>query len=249
MSGHSRWSTIKRKKGAADARRGKIFSKLIKEITVAAKLGGGDPGGNSRLRTAMQAAKAANMPLENVNRAIAKGTGELEGESYEELTYEAYGPGGVALLIRALTDNRKRTGAEIRHLFSRHGGSLAEPNSVAWMFEMKGYLLVPEKGIDEEKLISVVLEAGAEDMAPADGQFEVRTPPEVLENVRAALEKNRVPVESSEITMIPKTTVKLEGKTAEQMLRLMESLEDHDDVQNVYANFDISEEQMAKVSA
>lgn len=249
MSGHSKWSTIKRKKGVLDAKRGKIFTKLIKEITVAAKMGGGDPGGNPRLRTAIDAAKAANMPQDNIKRAIAKGTGGMEGVTYEEITYEGYGPGGVALLIRVLTDNRNRTGSEIRHIFSRNGGNLAEPNSVAWMFEMKGQFLVPGKPSDEEKLMSVVLDAGADDMQPADGQFEVLTSPEAFEAVKQALEKSNIQPDSAELTMLPKTTIKLEGKAADQMLRLMEALEDHDDVQNVYANFDISEEQMASASA
>ena len=249
MSGHSKWSTIKRKKGALDAKRGKIFTKVIKEITVAAKMGGGDPGGNPRLRAAIDAAKAANMPQDNIKRAIAKGTGDLEGVTYEEVTYEGYGPGGVALLIRLLTDNRNRTGSEIRHIFSRNGGNLAEPNAVAWLFEMKGQFLIPGKPSDEEKLMAVVLDAGAEDMQPSDGQFEVLTTPDAFEAVKQALAKNKIQAESAELTMLPKTTVKLEGKAADQMLRLMEALEDHDDVQNVYANFDISEEQMASASA
>jgi len=249
MSGHSKWSTIKRKKGALDAKRGKIFTKLIKEITVAAKMGGGDPTGNPRLRTAIDAAKAANMPADNIKRAIAKGTGDMEGVTYEEITYEGYGPGGVALLIRVLTDNRNRTGSEIRHIFSRNGGNLAEPNAVAWMFEMKGQFLIPGRPSDEEKLMGVVLEAGAEDMQPADGVFEVITSPDTYEAVKQALDKNKIQTDSAELTMLPKTTVKLEGKVADQMLRLMEALEDNDDVQNVYANFDISEEQMASASA
>ncbi|MBI3126620.1 MAG: YebC/PmpR family DNA-binding transcriptional regulator [Candidatus Tectomicrobia bacterium] len=249
MSGHSKWSTIKRKKGALDAKRGKIFTKLIKEITVSAKMGGGDPGGNPRLRTAIDAAKAANMPQDNIKRAIAKGTGDMEGVTYEEVTYEGYGPGGVALLIRVLTDNRNRTGSEIRHIFSRNGGNLAEPNAVAWMFDMKGQFLVPGKAADEEKLMAIALEAGAEDMQPSEGQFEILTSPDAFEDVKQALEKNKIQPDSAELTMLPKTTVKLEGKVADQMLRLMEALEDHDDVNNVYANFDISEEQMAGASA
>jgi len=249
MSGHSKWSTIKRKKGALDAKRGKIFTKLIKEITVAARLGGGDPTGNPRLRTAIQAAKTANMPQDNINRAIAKGTGELEGVSYEEYAYEAYGPGGVAMLIQVLTDNRNRTGSDVRHIISRYSGSLAEPNAVAWNFEKKGFFVVPQEGVDEETLMDAVLEAGAEDMVPSDGQFEVQSSPEDFEDVREALEKKGIPLDSAEVTMIPKSTVQLEGKAAEQMLRLMEALEDSDDVQNVYANFDISMEEMEKVSA
>ncbi len=249
MSGHSKWSTIKRKKGALDAKRGKIFTKLIREITVAAKMGGGDPAGNPRLRMAIQNAKGANMPQDNVNRAISKGTGDMEGVVYEEFSYEAYGPGGVAILIPVLTENRNRTGSEVRHILTRNNGNLTEPNAVAWNFEKKGFFLIPGDGVDEETLMEIVLEAGAEDMEPADGNFEVRSEPEAFENVRAALEKNSVATESAEITMLPKTTVKLEGKPAEQMLRLIESLEDNDDVQNVYANFDISEEEMSKVSA
>ncbi len=249
MSGHSKWSTIKRKKGALDAKRGKIFTKLIREITVAAKMGGGDPAGNPRLRMAIQNAKGANMPQDNVNRAISKGTGDMEGVVYEEFSYEAYGPGGVAILIPVLTENRNRTGSEVRHILTRNNGNLTEPNAVAWNFEKKGFFLIPGDGVDEETLMEIVLEAGAEDMEPADGNFEVRSEPEAFEDVRAALEKNSVATESAEITMLPKTTVKLEGKPAEQMLRLIESLEDNDDVQNVYANFDISEEEMSKVSA
>lgn len=249
MSGHSKWSTIKRKKGALDAKRGKIFTKIIREITVAAKIGGGDPNGNPRLRMAIQNAKGANMPQDNVTRAISKGTGDTEGVVYEEFCYEAYGPGGVAILVPVLTENRNRTGPEIRHILSRNNGSLAEPNAVAWNFEKKGFFIVPGDGVDEETLMEIVLEAGAEDMEPADGNFEVRSDPDAFEAVREALEKNTIPMDSAEITMLPKTTVKLEGKSAEQMLRLIESLEDNDDVQNVYANFDISDEEMAKASA
>lgn len=249
MSGHSKWSTIKRKKGALDAKRGKIFTKLIKEITVAAKLGGGDPDGNPRLRTAIQTAKGANMPQENIARAIAKGTGELEGVHYEECAYEGYGPSGVAILISVLTDNRNRTGAEIRHVLTKNSGSMAEPNAVAWNFEKKGLLLVPREGVDEEALMELALEAGAEDMEPAADLFEIRTPPDAFEAVREALEKSGVPTESAELAMLPKSTVPLEGGEADRMLRLMEALEENDDVQNVYANFDISEEQMAQASA
>ena len=249
MSGHSKWSTIKRKKGALDAKRGKIFTKLIKEITVAARLGGGDPDGNPRLRTAIQAGKSANMPQDNVTRAIAKGTGDIEGVSYEEISYEAYGPGGVALIIRTLTDNRNRTGSEVRNLITKHGGNLAEPNAVSWIFEMKGFFLIPIEAIEEEALMDLILEAGAEDMETIEDHFEVQTAPESFEELRAALEKKQIPTEAAEVTLIPKTTVKLEGRGAEQMIRLMEILEDHDDVQNVYANFDISEEEMTKVSA
>ena len=249
MSGHSKWSTIKRKKGALDAKRGKIFTKLIKEITVSARIGGGDPSGNPRLRTAIAAAKTANMPQDNISRAIAKGTGDLEGVTYEEQTYEAYGPGGVALLISTLTDNRNRTSSEVRHLVTKHGGNLAEPNSVAWMFEKKGHILVPEATADEDTLLALILDAGADDMTRSEGYFEILTAPDDYEKVRETLEKSESSIESAEITMHPKTTVKLEGKAAEQMLKMMEAVEDHEDVQNVYANFDISEEEMAKVSA
>ncbi len=249
MSGHSKWSTIKRKKGALDAKRGKIFTKLIKEITIAARLGGGDPDGNPRLRTAIQTAKGANMPQDNIARAIAKGTGELEGVSYEECAYEGYGPNGVAILISVLTDNRNRTGAEIRHILTKNNGTMAEPNAVAWNFEKKGLFLIPQESVDEETLMELALEAGAEDFESTDDLFEIHTSPDAFETVREALEQSGIPAESAELAMLPKSTVKLEGKEAEQMLRLMEALEDNDDVQNVYANFDISEEQMAEASA
>lgn len=249
MSGHSKWSTIKRKKGALDAKRGKIFTKLIKEITIAARLGGGDPDGNPRLRTAIQTAKGANMPQDNIARAIAKGTGDLEGVSYEECAYEGYGPNGVAILISVLTDNRNRTGAEIRHILTKNNGTMAEPNAVAWNFEKKGLFLVLQESVDEETLMELALEAGAEDFESTDDLFEIHTSPDAFETVREALEQSEIPAESAELAMLPKSTVKLEGKEAEQMLRLMEALEDNDDVQNVYANFDISEEQMAEASA
>ena len=249
MSGHSKWSTIKRKKGALDAKRGKIFTKLIKEITIAARLGGGDPDGNPRLRTAIQTAKGANMPQDNITRAIAKGTGELEGVNYEESAYEGYGPNGVAILISVLTDNRNRTGAEIRHILTKNNGTMAEPNAVAWNFEKKGLFLVLQESVDEETLMELALEAGAEDFESTDDLFEIHTSPDMFESVREALEQSGIPTESAELAMLPKSTVKLEGKEAEQMLRLMEALEDNDDVQNVYANFDISEEQMAEASA
>ena len=249
MSGHSKWSTIKRKKGALDAKRGKIFTKLIKEITIAARLGGGDPDGNPRLRTAIQTAKGANMPQDNITRAIAKGTGELEGVNYEECAYEGYGPNGVAILISVLTDNRNRTGAEIRHTLTKNNGTMAEPNAVAWNFEKKGLFLVLQESVDEETLMELALEAGAEDFESTDDLFEIHTSPDAFETVREALEQSGIPTESAELAMLPKSTVKLEGREAEQMLRLMEALEDNDDVQNVYANFDISEEQMAEASA
>ena len=244
MSGHSKWSTIKHKKGAADAKRGKIFTRLIKEITVAARLGGGDPGSNPRLRSAIQAAKAENMPKENIERGIKKGTGELEGVSYEEVNYEGYGPGGVALLVDCLTDNKNRTVADLKHIFDRHGGSLGEPGCVAWMFEKKG-LIVSERGeVDEEKLLELALEAGAEDVKEEETEFEVITSPSDFETVKKAFDHSALTYHVAEIDMIPQNTVKLEGKKAEQMLKMMEALEDHDDVSQVYANFDIPDDVM-----
>ncbi len=244
MSGHSKWSTIRRKKEAVDAKRGKIFTKLIREITVAARMGGGDPASNPRLRTAIQAAKAENMPKENIERAIKKGTGELEGVSYEEIVYEGYGPGGVAVLVEAMTDNKKRTVAEIRHIFSKHGGNLGESGCVAWIFEKRGLIVVKQDEVDEDKLLDIVLEAGALDMKAEEDEFEIVTTPEDFEKVRESLEKNGIKYTLAEITMVPQNTIKLEGKKAEQMLAMMEALEDNDDVQHVYANFDISEEIM-----
>ena len=250
MSGHSKWSTIKRKKGVLDAKRGKIFTKLIKEITIAARLGGGDPDGNPRLRTAIQTAKGANMPQDNIARAIAKGAGDLEGVNYEEYAYECYGPNGVAILIAVLTDNRNRTGAEIRHILTKNNGSMAEPNAVAWNFKKKGLLLrSPGKPWMRKRSWNSCSMLGRKTSNPADDLFEIHTSPDAFESVREALEKNKIQTESAEITMLPKSTVKLEGKQAEQMLRLMEALEDNEDVQNVYANFDISEEQMVEASA
>jgi YebC/PmpR family DNA-binding regulatory protein len=242
MSGHSKWSSIKHKKGAADAKRGKIFSRLIKEITVAARLGGGDPDGNPRLRTAIAAAKAENMPKENIARAIKKGTGELEGASYEEANYEGYGPGGVAVLVDCLTDNRNRTVADIKHLFERNGGNLGEPGCVAWMFEKKGLIVFEKDKVDEEQLINLALEAGAEDVREEDQEFEVISDPSNFESVKAAIDKAGLAYTLAEISMVPKNTVKLDGKKAQQMVNLMQALEDNDDVSNVYANFDISDE-------
>lgn len=248
MSGHSKWASIKHKKAAVDAKRGKAFTHLIKEITVAARLGGGDPAANPRLRTAISAAKDANMPQDNIQRAIKKGTGELEGISYEEATYEGYGPGGVAILLATLTDNKNRTTSELRYLFSKNAGNMGEAGCVAWMFEKKGLILVPEGKIGEDELMMVVLEGGAEDIKNAGSSFEVTTPIENFEAVKEALERQGVEVEMASITMIPQTTVNLEGKQAQQMLKLLEALEDHDDVQQVYANFDIPEEVMAEMS-
>ncbi len=249
MSGHSKWSTIKHKKGAADAKRGKIFTKLIKEITVAARTGGGDPGGNPRLRSAIAAAKAENMPKDNIDRAIKKGTGELPGVSYEETTFEGYGPGGVAVLVEILTDNRKRTVADIRHVFSKNAGNLGEAGCVAWMFDKKGLMLFDKQRVDEEKLINAALEAGALDVQEREKEFEVTTAPLDFEQVKKKLEESGLSSSYAELTMVPQSTVRLTGKEAHQMLRLMESLEDSEDVQHVYANFDIPEEEMEQLSA
>jgi len=244
MSGHSKWSSIKHKKGAADAKRGKIFTKLIKEITVAARMGGGDPDGNPRLRSAIAAAKAENMPKENIERGIKKGTGELEGVSYEEANYEGYGPGGVAVLVDCLTDNKNRSVADIKHLFERHGGNLGEPGCVAWMFEQKGLMVFEKDTVDEEELFDLALEAGAEDVREEETEFEVITEPSDLESVKQAIDNAGLSYTLAEVTKIPKNTVKVEGKKAQQALNLMQSLEDHDDVSHVYANFDISDDVM-----
>jgi YebC/PmpR family DNA-binding regulatory protein len=242
MSGHSKWATTKHKKAATDAKRGKIFTKIGKEITVAAKLGGSDITGNARLRTAVAKAKSISLPAENIKRAIQKGTGELPGVSYEEINYEGYGPGGVAVIIEAMTDNRNRTVSEIRNIFSKANGNMGEAGCVSWMFHRKGYLVVGRAKVDEDKLMTLALDAGAEDMQPEDDNFVVTTTQNDFEKVKKVLEDAGVSPEVAEITMIPQTTVKLEGKEAQQMLRLVETLEDNDDVQNVYANFDIPEE-------
>ncbi len=244
MSGHSKWSSIKHKKGAADAKRGKIFTKLIKEITVAARMGGGDPDGNPRLRSAVAAAKAENMPKENIERGIKKGTGELEGVSYEEANYEGYGPGGVAVLIDCLTDNKNRTVADIKHLFERHGGNLGEPGCVAWMFEQKGLIVFDKDKVDEEELFDLALEAGAEDVREEETEFEVITEPSDLESVKQAIDDAGLSYTLAEVTKIPQNTVKVEGKKAQQTLNLMQSIEDHDDVSHVYANCDIPDDVM-----
>ncbi len=247
MSGHSKWSTIKHKKAREDAKRGKIFTKIIREITVAAREGGGDPEANPRLRAAVQAAKAANMPADNIKRAIQRGTGELPGVTYEEVSYEGYGPGGVAVMLEVLTDNRNRTTAEIRHLFSKHGGNLGENGCVAWVFTKKGQILVPKEGApDEDELMELVLDAGAEDLdADDDEYYRISTAPDELHQVKTMLEEHGVPVESAQFEMEPSTTVRLEGKQAQQMIRLMTAFDDHDDVQNVWANFDVDEEILA----
>jgi len=244
MSGHSKWATTKHKKAATDAKRGKIFTKIGKEIAVAAKLGGGDPSGNPRLRTAVAKAKSVSMPAENIKRAIQKGTGELPGVSYEEIMYEGYGPGGVAVIVEVMTDNRNRTVSEIRNIFSKSGGNMGEAGCVSWMFHKKGYLVVNRAKSDEDKLMSIALDAGAEDMQTEDENFVITTPPNDFEKVKKALEDANVTMDAAEVTMVPQTYVKLEGKEAQQMLRLVETLEDNDDVQNVYANFDIPEEIM-----
>jgi YebC/PmpR family DNA-binding regulatory protein len=249
MSGHSKWSTIKRKKGAADAKRGKLFTKIIKEIMVAARFGGGDINANPRLRTAVLAAKAENMPKDNIERAVKKGTGELEGVNYEDLTYEGYGPGGVAIILEVLTDNKNRTVAEVRHVFSKHNGNLGETGCVGWMFEKKGLILVDKSGIDEDRLIEVALDAGALDVKDSGKEFEVTVPPGSFDDVKKTLEEAGFKFTTAEVTMVPQSTVHLTGKEAEQMLKLMEGLEDTDDVQKVYANFDISDEEMERLSA
>ena len=242
MSGHSKWSSIKHKKAATDAKRGKIFTKLIKEISVAARMGGGDVDANPRLRTAIQAAKSENMPKDNIERAIKKGTGELEGVNYEESIYEGYGPGGAAVLIESLTDNKNRTVADIRHIFSKAGGNMGESGCVAWMFDKKGYIAVENKAVDEEALMEAALDAGAEDIREDDSNFEVITAPEDFEAVKTAIDSASIPYIVAEVTMMPQSTTFLKGREAEQMVKLMEALEDCDDVQKVYTNADIPEE-------
>ncbi len=244
MSGHSKWATIKHKKGATDAKRGKIFTRLIKEITIAAKGGGGDPDGNPRLRTAIAAAKAENMPADNIKRAIQRGTGELEGVNYDEITYEGYGPGGVAVIVDVLTDNKNRAVSEIRHAFSKNGGNLGESHSVSWMFSKKGVIVVAKSAVSEEKLTEVVLDAGAEDLADEGDTWEVLCAPADYEAVTLALKAAKITPEHAEVTMISSTYTKLEGAPANQMMRLLEVLEDLDDAQNVYSNFDMDEAAM-----
>jgi YebC/PmpR family DNA-binding regulatory protein len=243
MSGHSKWHTIKHKKGAADAKRGKIFTRLIKEISVAARGGGGDVDMNPRLRTVVAEAKANNMPRENIERAIRRGTGEEPGVSYEDIMYEAYGPGGVAIMIQTLTDNKNRTVGEIRHLLGRLNGNLAAENSVAWMFTRKGQIMVERGKVDEDKLLSAALDAGADDMSDDESGFEIVCPPDSFDAVRDAVKTLVEPI-SAAVAMIPQNYVKLVGKDAQQMMKLMEALDDHDDVQNVWANFDIEEKEM-----
>lgn len=241
MSGHSKWATIKHKKAATDAKRGQLFTKLIKEITVAAR-SGGNPNTNPRLRVAIDRGKESSMPADNIERAIKKGTGELEGISYEDMTLEGYGPGGVAIYIEALTDNRNRTTSEIRTIFTKKGGNMAGAGSVSWIFEKKGYIIVSKKVVDEEKLMGIVLDAGAEDMVTEEENYAVKTLPQDFYKVKKALEDNKIKIESSEITLVPKSTVRAEGEDAKKILDLVDSLEDHEDVQNVYGNFDIPDD-------
>lgn len=248
MSGHSKWSTIKRKKGAIDAARGKLFTKVIKEITVAAKLGGGDPAANPRLRLAIQLGKDNNMPADNITRAIKKGTGELEGVTYEEIMYEAYGPGGVALLVESLTDNRNRTVADLRHVFSRNGGNLAESGAVSWNFERKGIITVAKGSFTEDDIMNVILDAGADDMNDEGDYYEVKTPIEGFESVRKAIEAAGYKIDSASLQFVAKNMVKLEGKEAEQTIKLISAVEDNDDVQNVYSNADIDAKVMEAIS-
>jgi len=248
MSGHSKWATIKHKKGALDAKRGKIFTRLIKEITMAAK-SGGDPDKNPRLRTAIQAAKAENMPADNIKRAIQRGTGELPGVSYEEFQLEGYGPGGVAVLVELSTDNRNRTISEIRHVFSKHGGNLGEAGSVAWMFHKKGSIVVPKAAAKEDDLMNVVLESGGEDLRDDGENWEIITDPHGYEGVLEAVKKGNFAVTTSEVAMLPQNYIKLEGQQATQMIRLVEALEEHDDVQHVYSNFDVDLKQLEEVAS
>ena len=244
MSGHSKWHTIKHKKGAADAKRGKIFTRIIKELTVAARNGGGDPATNPRLRTIIADAKAVNMPADNIKKAIQRGTGELPGVSYEEITYEGYGPGGAALIVETLTDNKNRTVGEIRHLLEKYNGNLGSANSVAWMFEKKGYLVIDKATADEEKLLNTALEAGADDMRDDGDSWEVLTDPSAFEAVRDAVKGLGIEPASAQVAMLPQNYVKLQGKEASQMVKLMEVLDEHDDVKQVWSNFDIEEKEI-----
>lgn len=248
MAGHSKWANIKFRKEAQDAKRGKIFTKLIKEITVAAKLGGGDPESNPRLRTAIQKAKQNNMPMKNIENAIKKGTGELPGVVYEEITYEGYGPGGVAVMVECMTDNKNRTVGEIRHLFSKHGGNLGETGCVSYLFEKKGIIRVPAEKYNEEDIMMMVIDAGAEDVKTEDEFIVITTSFENFEDVKKVLEENQVEISGSGIEMIPMTTISLDADQARRMMKLMDALEDHDDVQNVWANFDIDDELMKELA-
>jgi YebC/PmpR family DNA-binding regulatory protein len=249
MSGHSKWASIKHKKGALDAKRGKLFTKIIREMTIAARIGGGDSNSNPRLRTAVLAAKAANMPADNIKRAIQKGTGELEGATYEEITLEGYGPGGVALLVEGTSDNRNRTVSEIRHILTKFGGNLGTAGCVSYMFAPKGTVLIPRERVSEDDLMTIALDAGADDIQPVGDMWDVSTPPDALERVVEALKKANVEPDSSEIAKYAQTSVPLEGMKAQQMLKLVEALEENDDVENVWANFDISEKEMEAAAA
>ena len=249
MSGHSKWSSIKHKKALKDARRGKLFTKFIKEITVAARMGGGDVNANPRLRTAVTTARQNSMPADNIDRAIKKGTGDLEGVTYEEVTYEAYGPGGVAILVQTLTDNRNRTVADLRSIITKHGGNLATAGAVSWMFQKRGLITVERAGVDEDRVMEVALEGGAEDVREAGDILEVVTAPEQFDRVKEALDAAKIAAASAEVTSIPSSTVAISGKPAAQMVRLLEAVEDHDDVQNVSSNMDIAAEELERLSA
>lgn len=249
MSGHSKWHSIKHKKAAADAKRGKIFTKIIRELSVSARAGGGDPESNARLRKAIADAKAVNMPADNIKRAILKGTGQLEGSSFEEIAYEGYGPGGVAIYVEVLSDNKNRTVSELRHIFTKNGGRIGESGCVAWMFKKKGYIVIDKSKAAEDKLLDVVLTSGAEDLRDDGSNWEIVTPPETYDAVVEAIKENGIDIDTSNLGYIPQNYVQLEGKQAQQLLRLMEELEDHDDVQHVWANFDIPEEEIASFSA
>jgi len=246
MSGHSKWHSIKHKKAATDSKRGRAFTKLIKEITIAARIGGGDTEANSRLRKAISDAKALNMPADNIKRAIMKGTGELEGGQLEEVNYEGYGPGGVAMIVQAVTDNRNRTVSEIRHMFSKNGGNMAEAGSVSWMFHKKGYIVIEKSKADEETLMALAIDAGADDFNSEQSGYEITTPLESFDAVLNAVKRKGIEPITAEISMIPQNYVKVEGKNAQQVVKLMEALDDHDDVQHVYANFDIEEAELAE---
>jgi len=249
MSGHSKWASIKHKKAAADSKRGRVFTKVIRDLAIAARQGGGDPDANPQLRKAISDAKAVNMPSDNIKRAILKGTGQLEGTTYEEMTYEGYGPGGVAIFIEVLTDNKNRTVSEIRHLFTKHGGNMGESGCVSWMFQRKGYIIVEKSRAEEDTLLEIILEAGAEDMSEEGDNYEIFTPPDAYDAVLEALKAKEIEIEDSNLAYIPQNYVKLEGKQAQQALKLMEILEEHDDAQNVWANFDVDEEEITKFSS
>ncbi|HEX7502129.1 MAG TPA: YebC/PmpR family DNA-binding transcriptional regulator [Acidobacteriota bacterium] len=246
MSGHSKWSSIKHKKAATDAKRGNLFTRFIRELIIAARSGGGDPEANSRLRHAIEGARAVNMPSDNIKKAIQRGTGELEGVNYEEFSYEGYGPGGVAILADAMTDNKNRTVSEVRHVFEKYNGNLGQQGCVSWMFTRKGVILVPQSAIGEDELMEIVLESGAEDMVKEGNSYEITTTTEDFDKVREALKAKKLPVESAEIAKVPSTYIKLEGRQAEQMMKLYDKLEELDDIQNVWANFDIADEELEK---